>query len=270
MGNKKKLKKLPISACIIGYNEEDKVEECLKSVAPIVREIIFVDSYSTDKTVEIVKKYTSKIYRRKFTNYTEQKNFAIKKARFQWILSIDCDERLSPKLQEAIVEEWEKRKKEKYPPTAYLFPRLTFYIYKFIYHSGWFPNYQVRLFHKKYAFFSGEGLHEYVEVEYGYMRKIRYPILHYSFLSVEDHIQSIKRYAPMAAKILYQKGRKTHPIEILGRSFWVFLRKMFLEFAFLDGFAGFMISYLSSMATFCKYGELYALWQKEKKRGDMG
>ena len=135
-----------ISACIISFNEEKKIEDCLKSLQPVVDEIIVVDSLSTDKTVEIASKYTDKIFHQKFLGYIEQKNLAASKASYDWILSLDCDERLAPPLQQSI----NAIKDSLDAHSASRMARKTFYVYRWLNYC-WYPDKKVRLFNKNTA-----------------------------------------------------------------------------------------------------------------------
>ena len=255
----------PISVCIIGYNEEKKIQDCLKSILLIADEIIYVDSGSTDKTIEIVKRYTEKIYFHKFINYVDQKNFAIHKARNDWILSLDCDERLSQKAIQAIQKEW---KSESYKDLkAFSFRRLTYYIYRWIRHSGWYPDRNVRLFDKRKCQWGGTYIHEYVDCKNLKIKKIDADILHYSFDSISDHLKKIEKFSSYAAEEAFKKGRKSGPFTIIFRSLIVGIKKIFLEFSFLDGTAGIILTGLSMAATWSKYSKLYIL-QKSKKEND--
>ena len=132
---------MKISACIISFNEEDKIEECLISLDGVVDEIIVVDSLSTDRTKEIAKKYTDKIYDQKFLGHVEQKNLAVKKATHDWVLSLDCDERLTSELRESILSV----KNNLDDADAYRVARRTFYVYRWLNHC-WYPDFKIRLF----------------------------------------------------------------------------------------------------------------------------
>lgn len=250
-----------ISVCIIGFNEEKKIEDCLKSVKDIADEIVYVDSYSTDASVAIARKYTKKIFKQKFLGYVEQKNFAVAKASHNWILSLDCDERLSKEAIELIKKE--RTSLEKY--SAYRFKRRTFYIYRWIYHSGWYPDYKIRLFRKDTCSWQGENPHDKVECSFGNVKTIDADILHYSFDSIDDHLKTIMAFSSIGAKEAFVKGKKSGVFVIFFRSLWVGIRKIFFEFAFLDGSAGIIITGLSMAATWAKYSKLYVL-QKEQKR----
>jgi glycosyltransferase involved in cell wall biosynthesis len=135
-----------ISACIISFNEEKKIEDCLKSLGPIADEIIVVDSLSTDATVEIARKYTDKVYDQAFLGHIEQKNLAVSKASHDWIVSLDCDERLDPELSQSILVV--KDTLNAYD--AYRMSRRTFYVYRWLNHC-WYPDKKIRLFNRRSA-----------------------------------------------------------------------------------------------------------------------
>ncbi|MEJ2181526.1 MAG: glycosyltransferase family 2 protein, partial [Gammaproteobacteria bacterium] len=135
-----------ISACIISFNEEKKIDDCLRSLEGVADEIIVVDSLSNDATLAITKKYTNQIFEQKFLGHVEQKNLAVSKATHDWILSLDCDERLSDELKAAILNV--KDRLEDFD--AYKMPRKTFYVYRWLNHC-WYPDKKVRLFNKNKA-----------------------------------------------------------------------------------------------------------------------
>jgi glycosyltransferase involved in cell wall biosynthesis len=135
---------MKISAVIITFNEEKRLGPALKSVEGVADEIVVVDSYSTDDTVKLARRFTDKVHRRRWTNYADQKNYANEKATHAWILSLDADERLSPRLREEILA-----LKETEPKTAaFSMPRLTCYLGRWIRHSGWYPDRKLRLFRR--------------------------------------------------------------------------------------------------------------------------
>lgn len=253
-----------ISVCIIGFNEEKKIEDCLKSVQDIADEIVYVDSHSTDKTVEIVKKYTNKIFFKKFLGHVQQKNFAIGLASFDWILSLDCDERLSNELKQQIQQERKLSSFANYQ--GYSFNRRTFYIYRWIYHSGWYPDAKVRLFHKEFCQWQGENPHDKIVCSSQKIKHLQGDLLHYSFDSVNDHLKTITSFSEIAAQEAFDKGKKSGVFVIFFRSLWVGIRKFLLEFSFLDGSAGFLITGFSMFATWTKYSKLYVLQKKEETK----
>ncbi len=250
-----------ISTCIIGYNEEAKVEDCLRSVSSITDEIVFVDSYSNDKTISIVEKYTNNIYRQKFLGHVEQKNLAVSKANNDWVLCLDCDERLSTISLESI----KKNLLRLDDYHAYSFNRLTYYIYRWIYHSGWYPDRKVRLFNRNHCCWGGENPHDRVCCNSpAKIKHLAGDILHYSFDSISDHIKTLDSFSTIGAQKMHEKGRKSNIFIIMGRTFWVFFRKFFLEFAYLDGIAGIILTGFSIAATWSKYSKLYILNQQKK------
>ena len=178
------MKQMKISAVIIAYNEEDRLEAALKSVDGIVSEIVVVDSFSTDDTVKIAKKYTNRVYRREWTNFADQKNFANSKASFPWIFSLDADERLSTELREELT-----KLKEKEPQVSgYSMPRQVFYLGRWIRHSGWYPDRKVRLFHKDLSQWEGEYVHEKLLIQ-GEVKKLSGAIHHFTYRDIAAAIE---------------------------------------------------------------------------------
>ena len=255
----------PISVCIIGMNEEKKVEDCLKSVQQIASEIVFIDSGSTDKTLQIVKKYKARIFYKKFNNYIEQKNYALEKAKNNWVLSLDCDERLSEESQNWILNEFPSQIQQNSAIKAFEFSRLTFYIFQFIQHSGWYPDKKIRLFAKDTCHWAGSLIHETVDVHGAVVKPAAGDIIHYSFDSITDHLKTIDKFSELAAREAFAKGRTSGPFTIIGRSLWVGIRKMVFELAWLDGVAGLILTGLSMTATWCKYSRLYILQREAKE-----
>lgn len=246
---------MKISACIIGLNEEHNIYDCLASLEGVADEIVYVDSYSTDQTVAIVKKFTKKIFYRKFDNYVAQKNFAAAKAKYDWILNLDCDERLSDELRNSILA----LKQKGTDKVGFRFNRLTWYLYRFIRHSGWYPDDKVRLYDRRVASWEGEKVHEIVRTPPEKTGRLKGDLLHYSFRSIDDHLKTIKNYSEIAAQQMFERGRRASLAGAFARSAWVVVRKLFFDLAFLDGAAGIIITYYSAVATFTKYIKLYVL-----------
>ncbi|MBV6493245.1 MAG: hypothetical protein LDLANPLL_01261 [Turneriella sp.] len=250
---------MKISVCVIGLNEEKNLPDCLKSVKGIADEIVYVDSFSSDKSCAIAKKFGARVFKQKFLGHVGQKNFAVKKAKNDWILSLDCDERLSDKAVESIYALLEKGESGANGVNAYSFNRKNFYIYRWINHSGWYPDTKVRLFNRKSAEWQGENPHDRVRVLEGKTEWLKGDILHYSFTSISDHIRTLESFSTIAAQEAFKKGRKVSLVGVFFRSGWVVIRKFFFELAFLDGAAGFVITYYSAVSTFSKYIKLYML-----------
>lgn len=241
-----------ISACIISFNEEQKIEECLRSLAGIADEIIVVDSLSTDRTLEIAGRYTDKIFHQKFLGHVEQKNLAVSHASHDWILSLDCDERLSPELRESILALKDGLSEER----AYRMARKTFYVYRWLNHC-WYPDRKVRLFNKRNARWGGTNPHDRVVMDDGVqVADLKGDILHYSFSSISEHLRTIDNFTEIGAREIIAKGKKVSLLSPLSHGLWTFIRLYFVKRGFLDGLAGFIVATLSFMHAFVKYAKV--------------
>ncbi len=239
-----------ISACIISFNEEKKIEDCLKSLVDIADEIIVVDSNSSDSTVEIAKRYTDKVITQDFLGYIEQKNFAIQQASHDWILSLDCDERLSPALQKSMLA----IKEDITQADAYKMPRKTFYVYRWLNHC-WYPDLKTRLFNKHTAHWGGTNPHDHIISNGDNIKQLDGDIYHYSFDSISDHLQTIDKFTEIGAEELIKKNKSFNMFSPVTHSMWIFIKIYFIKRGFLDGFAGFLVATLSFMHVFIKYSK---------------
>jgi len=251
---------MEISAVIITYNEEKRLEPALKSLEGVASEIIVVDAYSQDKTLKIAKKYTDKVFQRKWTNFADQKNFANRQAAFPWILSLDADERLSPQLREEILA----LKAEEPPWSGFSMPRQVFYLGRWIRHSGWYPDRKIRLFRKDKAYWEGEYIHEDLKIE-GRVVKLKGAIHHFTYRHIQDHLDRINVFSELGAKKLYAKGKKCRWYHLIFLPFFRFAKSYFLKAGFLDGFAGLVISVLNGYSIFIRYAKLKEIWKKGER-----
>ncbi len=246
-----------ISACIISYNEEKKIEACLKSLHGIVDEIIIVDSLSTDKTLEIIKKYTHKIYNQKFLGHIEQKNLAISKANNDWILSLDCDEQITEELKASILS----IKNNITQADAYKVARRTFYVYRWLNHC-WYPDHKVRLFNKNTAHWAGTNPHDHIELSGDNVETLKGDLLHYSFDSISEHIQTLDSFTEIGANEIIRKNKKVNILSPWTHGLWTFFKLYILKRGFLDGYAGLVVATLSGMHAFVKYNKvLFKRWK---------
>ena len=246
-----------ISACIISYNEENKIEDCLKSLEGIADEIIVVDSLSTDRTKEVVKKYTDKIYDQKFLGHVEQKNLAVEKANFDWILSLDCDERLTEELKKSIL----KIKDNIESADAYRMARKTFYVYRWLNYC-WYPDFKVRLFNRNTAKWGGTNPHDRIELNGENIVTLKGDIQHFSFNSISEHIQTIDSFTEIGAQEIINKGKSVSLISPFTHGTWTFLKLYVFKKGFMDGYAGLVVSILSGMHAFIKYTKVILLRKK--------
>jgi glycosyltransferase involved in cell wall biosynthesis len=240
-----------ISACIISYNEEARIEACLKSLLPVADEIVVVDSLSTDRTREIAAKYTEQVFEQAFLGHVEQKNFAVQKASHDWILSLDCDERLDATLTQSILEV----KNRLDEAAAWRMARKTFYIYRWLNHC-WYPDIKTRLFNRKLAKWGGINPHDHVEVTQGSVKTLRGDILHYSFNSISDHLRTIDNFTEIGADEIIKRGKSVSVLAPFTHGFWTFFRSLVIKRGFMDGFAGLVVSVLSGVHAFVKYSKV--------------
>lgn len=252
-----------ISAVIITKNEEINIKDCLESVK-WVDEIVIVDSGSEDKTLEICKKYKAKIYHNpidKGLNFN--KNFGNKKASGDWILSLDADERVSPKL----IKEIQKAISSDSQYVGYEIPRQNYFLGTWIRGAGWWPNKIIRVFKKGKAKWLS-GVHELVEAK-GPVGQFENPIVHYSYRSFDDYIRKFHYYTTTRADEEMSRGRRVHGLNFLWyfllNPIQVILRKYFLMNGWRDGAKGLFISYSAGMVVLVM---AFKMWGKqfEKKR----
>ncbi len=250
-----------ISACIISFNEEKKIEDCLKSLLDIADEIIVVDSNSSDRTVKIAEKYTDKVIQQDFLGYIEQKNFAIQQASHDWILSLDCDERLSPELQKSLLA----IKNDITQADAYKMPRKTFYVYRWLNHC-WYPDLKTRLFNKHTAHWGGTNPHDHIISNGDNIKQLDGDIYHYSFDSISDHLQTIDKFTEIGAQELIKKNKSFNMLSPITHSLWLFIKIYFVKRGFLDGYAGFLVATLSFMHVFIKYNKAIIMRKTQHHR----
>lgn len=256
-----------ISACIIAFNEEKNIAKAIESVA-WADEILVVDSHSTDETREIAANLGAKVLLQDWLGFSKQKQFAADNAKFEWILSLDADEQISPELSYEILslkEISESEDAKRFPlADGYRIARKSFYMNRWIRHSGWYPDWQLRFFNKNKGKWKNVIVHESVEMnENAKVETLNGDILHYSIENAAYHHRLIgERYAPLAAEQMFERGRKTSPLKIATAGFTAFFQTYFLKAGFLDGFPGFCIARFAAHHAFLKH---LMLWEKQNK-----
>lgn len=249
-----------LSAVIITFNEEKKIAACLDSLINVVDEIVVVDSYSTDKTEAICRQYRVNFFQHKFDGHIEQKNYAISMAKYDFILSLDADERLSGELLQEI-----RKVKGKFTSDAYEMSRLTNYCGKFIRHSGWYPDRKIRLFNRRKCKWGGVNPHDKIVLDPDVnIIRLKGDILHYSYDSIQSHIKQMNSFTDIGAIQLFEKGRKAGIFDLTLRPFWKFFRDYFIKLGFLDGFYGYVVCLLSAVHVFTKYAKLKQLHKQHE------
>jgi glycosyltransferase involved in cell wall biosynthesis len=253
---------MEISAVIITYNEEKRLEAALKSLKGVVEEIIVVDRYSDDDTTKLARKYTDRVFMRKWTNFSDQKNFGNSKARFPWILSLDADERLSPELRQEILQL--KGEEEEPGYSGFGIPRRIFYLGRWVRHTAWNPDLKTRLFRSDKARWEGEYVHEDLVID-GEVKKLRGSLYHFTYRNIADHLRRLNTFSDLGAQKLYSKSKKCRWYHLALLPFFRFIKSYFFKAGFLDGFAGFVISVLDGYAVFVAYAKLKEIWKIGEK-----
>lgn len=238
-----------LSVVIITHNEEKNIERCLQAAMAVADEIIVVDSYSTDHTEEICKKYNVHFSHRAWDDYSSQKNHANSLAKYKFVLSLDADEVLSSALTNSILEE----KKHGFDCDCYEFNRLPFYCGKPIKHCGWYPDKKIRLWNKNKAQWQG-AIHETLQFAINPKKqKLNGDLLHYTIDSIKGHIEQINSFTEIAAIEAVKRGKKSTLFNIFFNPLWKFINSYFLHLGFLDGFSGLVVCLNSSFAKYLKY-----------------
>ena len=251
-----------ISAVIITYNEEKNIDRCLDSVRSVADEIVVVDSFSTDKTKEICSRRNVKFLQHHFEGHIEQKNYALSCAGYPYVLSLDADEVLSEKLIQSI-----QAAKQSWQFDGYRFNRLTNYCGKWIRYSGWYPDTKLRLWDKSNGRWGGVNPHDRVMLdEQSRVCHLPGDLYHYSYHSIQDHVDQINSFSEIAARAAYTEGRRANLLlDILMNPLLTFIKKYFLKLGILDGYQGFMIAIHTAYGKFLKYIKLREL---DKQAGE--
>ncbi|KPL04619.1 MAG: hypothetical protein AMJ90_00175 [candidate division Zixibacteria bacterium SM23_73_2] len=242
-----------ISAVVIVYNSQDCLFRCLESLT-WTDEIVVVDSYSQDDTKRIASNFTDKIYDVKWEGFGKKKEFARQKASFEWILSIDCDEVIPPELKSEI----SKAIKKDQGCDGFYIPRRSNFLGRWMNHSGWYPDYVLRLFKKTKGRFDQALVHEKVKVS-GRLDYLKNPMLHYTDPDINSYLSKLDFYTTLSAKQLFQEKRKVVFWDLVFHPLGVFFKRFFLKKGFLDGTHGFLLAVLSSFQVFIKYTKLWDL-----------
>ena len=245
-----------LSVVIITFNEEKNIERCLLSVQGIADDIVVLDSFSSDQTETICKKYKVNFISRKWEGYSPSKNFANAQAKHDWILSLDADEALSDELKKSILE---LKAKQELGTAA--FNRVTNYCGSWIKHGGWYPDTKIRLFDRRITQWTGI-IHE--ELSFSKQVNIQHlkgDCLHYSYYTIEQHYQQAEKFTTIAAKDLFEQNKKASGVKLYISPVVKFFRDYIFKLGFMDGAAGFTVARISAYATYLKYKKLNDLYR---------
>ena len=249
----------PLSACIISFNEEDRIADCVRSLA-FCDEVVVVDSRSTDRTREIAAECGARVIERDWPGHVDQKEFTIRAAEHDWVLCIDSDERISQRLREEIIA----LKARNFPGNAgWRMPRLTAWLGRWIDRGTWYPDRQLRLFDRRRGHWGGNNPHDKVVLE-GSIGALEGDLLHHAYRDLDDHISTITKYTEIMARGLHERGRKANLFDLMLRPGVRFFRFYFLKLGFLLGWRGLALALLAAWYVRLKYVRLYALQRAEE------
>lgn len=253
------MNKLPISLVIITLNEEANIARCIQSV-PFADEVIILDSGSRDKTLEIARGFNGvRSFYEPWQGYAKQKIKATSLAKNDWVLSLDADEALSEEAVREIVELF----KTSHSCDAYTLPRKNWYCGKWMRHGGMYPDYQTRLFRRSLARWTESEVHEHVVAKNN--KKLKSPILHWSFKNIVHQIETINRYSSLRAVDFEKQGKKFSASKMFVKTISKFFETYILKRGFLDGVQGLMVSFVSAFATFLRWAKLYERGLENRK-----
>ncbi|MCX8043948.1 MAG: glycosyltransferase family 2 protein [Desulfobacterota bacterium] len=240
-----------LSVSIITFNEEHNIRDCLASVA-WADEIVVVDACSTDTTVAICREFTERVIQRPWPGHVAQKQYALEQTRGSWVLCLDADERLSPEA----ADEVRTVISNAHAADGYTFPRLSFYLGRWIRHGGWYPDRKLRLVRRGCGRWTGMDPHDKLVVD-GTVGHCQGHLYHYVYRDISQQLKTIDSFSRITASQWHRQGRNARIIDMLVRPPLKFIETYVWKRGFLDGMPGFIIAVLSSYYVFLKYAKLW-------------
>ncbi len=242
-------------------NEAHNIEDCLRSIRDIADEILVVDSYSTDKTIEIAQRFNARIIQREFGYPASQKNWAIPQATHEWILLLDADERANNALRDEIVT---ILKQSNQTQLAYWIFRNNHFMGKRIRFSGWQNDKVIRLFHRDHNRYEDKMVHEEI-IPKGKVGVLKNRLCHNTYTSFDGFVEKLNRYASWQAEDYNDKTGKLTAYHFILKPLFRFFKQYIIQQGFRDGIVGIIICYLAAYATFSRYVKLWMLRENIKK-----
>jgi glycosyltransferase involved in cell wall biosynthesis len=249
-----------LSAYVIAYNEEARIRDALESIK-WVDEIVVLDSHSTDRTEQICRGFTDKVYQCDFAGFGRLRNRALELVTHDWVLSLDADERATDELRQEIHRELASGPRA----DAFFVPRRNFFLGRWIRHCGWYPDYrQPQFFNKHRLRYRDDLVHEGFDVT-GRVDYLRGHVLQYPFRDIDHYLAKMDRYSDLMAQQMAARGRRFHAHHLVAHPVFTFIKMYGLRRGFLDGMPGLILSLLYAYYTFVKYAKLW-----EAGRGKTG
>ena len=261
--------RVPVSAYMITFNNARTVEQALESLH-WVDEIIVVDSFSTDGTLDIVKRYTDKVEQRPWPGFRDQYQYAADRCSHDWALFIDADEEISPALA-ADMQRVLQRAAEPSSPSpvrGYFGHRRTYYLGRWHLHGGWVPDKEIRLYDRRHGRWEG-GLHACIHVD-GPVEHLRGFYYHYTYENIADHLATINKYSDSAVQDLQAANKRASLFTLLGNPLARFFRDYLLKGGFREGIPGLIVAVNTAFYVFVKYAKLWESHHEAPPFGDHG
>jgi glycosyltransferase involved in cell wall biosynthesis len=246
-----------LSAIVITRNEAGNIGECLDGLA-FCDERIVVDCGSDDGTVDIARAKGARVETHAWSGFGPQKNFALSLATGAWVLSIDADERVTPELATAI-----KAALTDAGADGFEFPRMSSFCGRPMRHSGWYPDYVLRLFRRGKASFDNVPVHERVICD-GTIKRLDQILIHHPVQKLEDALSRMDRYSTASADALVAAGRKVSFLAGIGHGLYAFLRTYVLRLGFLDGAEGFLLAVANAEGSYYRYMKAWLATRQRK------
>jgi glycosyltransferase involved in cell wall biosynthesis len=259
---------LPLAIAIISQDEEANIRRCLQSAASLAREIVVVDSGSTDDTCEVARGFGARVEHQKYLGQRDQKRFALSLCTAPWVLLLDCDEELSDELRSSIVGFFQSGAAGRHQGAR--MARKVWFMGRWITHGDWYPDRKLRLFRREGARCEGDAAHDKIEVD-GPVITLAGDLHHYSFRDMRHYISKINPFADVFLEKQKSEGVSWSLLQTLFRPWWRFFRAYVIRRGFLDGFPGLWIAVATAFFTFVRYSRKYedeALGRSGGARGD--
>ena len=253
-----------VTVTIITKNEAAHIGAAIDS-ASWADEIVVVDSHSTDDTVALAKAKGVRVESRAWTGWVDQKNFAASLASNDWIFSLDADERATPALEQEVRGLLASEPSS----AAYKVPRVTFHLGRWIRTTDFYPDFQTRLYDRRAARWEGQYVHESVKA-IGPVGRLTQELQHYSYTDLSDHLDRINAYSTLAARQMYERGRRAGVFDLFAQGPAAFLRNYILRRGVLDGSAGLVLSMVNAYSVFLKFAKLWELQRSVSARAREG
>jgi glycosyltransferase involved in cell wall biosynthesis len=250
-----------LSVTIITKNEASDIQGALASVA-WADEVVVVDAESTDDTAALATACGARVVLRAWPGYSAQKNFAASLTTHDWILSLDADERVTPALADEIRHLLDTTPAHQ----AYRIPRVTWHLGRWVRSTDWYPDYQLRLYDRRAAEWTGRYVHEGIRVT-GTIGRLRHELEHFAYRDIADHLETMDRYTTLAARQMHEAGRRASALSVALHPPFAFFRNYVLRGGFRDGAPGFIVSAMNAYYVLLKFAKL---WELDRRTPDGG